>query len=1315
MVQRTLWYEAKDSRIKLRQSELDDRVEPLVILGEAGMGKTHLLNWLATLPNYSRCTARQLITRANPRSLLKDADVLVIDALDEVSAQKNGDAVDLVLNQLSKLDFPRFILSCRVADWRSATGVEAIREQYDGKPLELHLEPFSDEDAVEFLSTKLGPVEAQKVIAHFKGRGLGELLGNPQTLTLIADVAERGNLPATRSQLYERAVEVLHIEHRDEKADQQLTQEAGLGATGASFAALILTGNEAIARKARANLAEGELALVEIVDLPNGRDVPQVLGTRLFRSEGADRFTYLHRRVGEFLGARWLASTAKTKRSRRRLLSIFHRYGLVPSSLRGIHAWLARDPALAEAVIGADPMGVIEYGDADDLTTEQARWLIKSLEKLATAQPYFRGWGPYSVRGIARPELVADVRRLMVDPNTPFGLRLLALEAIKGSPVAQTLKGDLRKLVLDKDETYASRNAAGQALAGLMNGNEWPPIMVALRACSDEQSTRLAMELMEDIGYEPFDDELIVGLAILYVRLNGRTVGTLFNLKSHLPDSRVAGVLNSLANDFPSVEELPERAGANELIDLTYSLIVRRLEGASVTAMELWSWLRLLDGSLGYSRDTRERLAALLQSDDVLRRQLLRLVLIEAPGERNLWQRYWSLSRSIPGLVLTSGDVVDLLDVFAQTEVGSERWREAVQLVRHNEEEGVDVRLAASHQAGNNLDLQAWIEKLATPPVPEWQIEEDERKRKYREERSQVHAQHRTFYAAKIAEARSGKFGALIDPAKAYLKLFSVVGSELPAQARIAEWLGEEVWLAACEGFEAFLAATPPKPTATEIIESYLEGRHWEAGYILVVALAERFRTNRGFDDLPDERLVAGMYELRVSPIAAHAGIEGVVPAIEAAVRARGIWADAVRQLIEPQLVAKSDRVDGLWQLMHEESDADLSIELASEWLCRFAELTAAVELELAKRLLRAGHTSELRLAAELRSELVDPERRQCWTAIGLIVDFPTTAQRVSSEPIDRDLLWHLRRLTGGRGDEEQGARLRAPQMEWIVATFRPLWPRTGYPDQGSVGDENAWDATEYLVRLINKLGGDISDEATDALGRLRTAAGDRYTEHLQSVIAENAQLRVEAAYNPPTINAIAAIANDYPPASVADLQAMMLEEMSVVQAKIASDDVESWRGFFGDSGVPYEEERCRDHLLILLRQGAEGVVLDPEAHVAGDKEVDITCAVGALRMPIEVKGQWHPDLWHAADTQLDRLYSSDWRADKRGIYLVLWFGGETPPNKELTSPGRGVPRPQSPVELCAALIARSRAAKEGRVQVVVLDVARSVPLRKTT
>jgi hypothetical protein len=128
-IERKLWYE-DNGRVTTTQAEALQRSEPLIILGEAGMGKTSLLRWIARSPDYVLCTARSLITHPNPRRLLGSFRVLVIDAIDEVSAHKQGDAVDLVLGRLAELGVPRFILSCRVADWRSATAVEGIRGQY---------------------------------------------------------------------------------------------------------------------------------------------------------------------------------------------------------------------------------------------------------------------------------------------------------------------------------------------------------------------------------------------------------------------------------------------------------------------------------------------------------------------------------------------------------------------------------------------------------------------------------------------------------------------------------------------------------------------------------------------------------------------------------------------------------------------------------------------------------------------------------------------------------------------------------------------------------------------------------------------------------------------------------------------------------------------------------------------------------------------------------------------------------------------------------------------------------------------------------
>jgi hypothetical protein len=391
-VERTLWYEEAKGRASLKQAELHLRTEPLVILGEAGMGKTTLLRWLSDAPGFVFSTARKLVNHPMPDWQPGDARVLVIDALDELSVSRDGDAVDLVLRRLGQLSCPRFVLSCRVADWRNATGAGAILDLYDKKPLVLHLEPFDDNDTLAYLREQMGREVAQAVVDHFSSRGLQGFLGNPQTLYLVSRIAGEEHLPSSRAELFERAIDVLRLEHNDAKSRNELAREAVLNTAGAAFAGLIISGSEAIARRASACTGDGDLQLAELSILANRDELEAALSTRLFRAVGIDRFTYWHRSIGEYLAARWLRSVADTPRKRRRLMRLFHGHGLVPSSLRGVHAWLARDHAFAQAVITADPVGVVEYGDADDLTIDQARSMLDALSALAIEDPYFSNW-----------------------------------------------------------------------------------------------------------------------------------------------------------------------------------------------------------------------------------------------------------------------------------------------------------------------------------------------------------------------------------------------------------------------------------------------------------------------------------------------------------------------------------------------------------------------------------------------------------------------------------------------------------------------------------------------------------------------------------------------------------------------------------------------------------------------------------------------------------------------------------------------------------------------------------------------------------
>ena len=229
--------------------------------------------------------------------------------------------------------------------------------------------------------------KADAVVAHFTDAGLEGLLGNPQTLELVARVAKAGPLPDTKARLFESAVELLRKEHRDSKVDLQSDKTTALDAAGAAFAALILTGSEALVVET-AEPAEGEIPLGELAALPHAHKLELVLGSRLFATAGAaNRFSYWHRRVGEYLGSRWLARQADTALKRKRLLALFQSHGVVPASLRGLHAWLAHhNPVLAPAAPLPYPMGLIEYGDADGLAPDQARLLLAALQRPGPAQ-----------------------------------------------------------------------------------------------------------------------------------------------------------------------------------------------------------------------------------------------------------------------------------------------------------------------------------------------------------------------------------------------------------------------------------------------------------------------------------------------------------------------------------------------------------------------------------------------------------------------------------------------------------------------------------------------------------------------------------------------------------------------------------------------------------------------------------------------------------------------------------------------------------------------------------------------------------------
>lgn len=1313
--QRKLWFADQNGQHQLNQDDLLMRSQPIVVLGEPGMGKTELLTELSAKEGNVFCRAQQLINKRRPETLLGDNKRLVIDALDEVSAQSDGDAVDLVLRKLGELDYPPFILSCRVADWRAAISAQAIADQYDDMPpLEVHITPLDENEQYELLTQLLigDAKRARTLLDHFARFGL-DFLGNPQTLKLIAALPNDRRLPATSGALFENAIDTLRKEHN--RLKNELPHDAALDAAGAAFSALILTSNARIIDQPSGAIdpADKALPLAEVEAFDNG-NVKLAANTKLFATD-LDGLTYTHRRIGEFVGARWLAGRADTRAKRQRLLRLFWSHGLVPASLRGLHAWLARDPQLAKAVIDADPMGVVEYGDAEALAPEQARRLFTALERLSANNPRFSGWKEYRAAALVTPPLMSEVARVISNSGAEFGLRAFLLQQLKGAPTAEGQRTLLRELMFNEAEPYGIRHESAQVLVAL-GGENWSSLLEELRLQVHEDALRLACELIDDIGVEVLSDEQIVAVVFAYEGLSicpiapkaerNTVLGVFYPLAREAPLARLDGLLDHFAaqsdmllSEYADIEE-------NSLIDLQYALVLRRLKnGHPVEPLRLWQWLEPFDRPASYQRDQGREIGEWLKENPPVRRAIQQHVLINKVGPKKISQRAWPLQRGVIDLYPTQAEIISLLQTLSSNDRTDERWREIIMLGRTWGEEGKSLREAAKSFAQHRPDLLTWIAGLVERKIPEWERKQEENKRQRRAKQAVKFAEHRRDFFANIERVKSGQYSWILSPAQAYLKRFRDVGNDVPAHERVAEWLGKEISAAAFEGFESFLQARPSRPSAKDISLSYAQSKRLQAGDIIVAALAERERTSpEPFKGVSSERLAAGLFECWHTGIAEHSGLKELASKIEIELKRRERWKQVVRLYIEPQLRLRAQHINRLWAFMRGD-DGSFGADLAENWLVRYPDISSEAEVEMIDRLLCSNRRNALRsLLADRQNREMSDERRRNWEAVALLIDFEMAKKRLG-DVIKPELLWHLQARVGhGRHNKETGTFLSVDQLTWMIATFREQWPEVNRPVGVTTGDTNPWDASQYIRALITRLGNDISTEAVTSLTALKDAPEDGYTWALRMVSAEQRQKQADEGYIPPTLDQIKAVLNDGLPGSVADLRAVVVDEMRELAKRLRGSSEDEVNLYWKDNGKPRIENECRDRAVIMLRGYLDPLSIYPasEADMPQDKRADIVFQYKSLLLPVEAKRQQHQDLWTAIDKQLEALYSSHWQAQGQGVFIVFWFGsGYCVPKRPC-----GGAKPSNAAELQLAL-EQHLAVKMGRVEVVVFDLSR--------
>jgi hypothetical protein len=174
---------------------------------------------------------------------------------------------------------------------------------------------------------------------------------------------------------------------------------------------------------------------------------------------------------------------------------------------------------------------------------------------------------------------------------------------------------------------------------------------------------------------------------------------------------------------------------------------------------------------------------------------------------------------------------------------------------------------------------------------------------------------------------------------------------------------------------------------------------------------------------------------------------------------------------------------------------------------------------------------------------------------------------------------------------------------------------------------------------------------------------------------------------------------------TVEDLRAVLVEQLQELEIWLHGAETDPLDMFY-PNGKRLDENNSRNRIVEQLRGqlSALNLSVEVERYMVGSNRCDITASAmieGQRRLlVIEVKGQWHPELFRAASAQLNERYSIHPDAAQQGIYLVLWFGGdEKVPGIKSTI--------ATPLQLRSAILDEMPKELHGSIDVVVLDLSR--------
>ena len=1263
-------------------SDLFREPKCLVLLGDPGMGKTTALSTAAAAVPGSVLKSVRIFA---PGTMTEDPGegILLLDALDEAMAAGSQDPLGAVAARLEGLHYPRFWLSCRAVDWAGQATAGLLRECAPSGLMVARLLPLND-DQIDQLAQAKGSSGATLLEAMRKTR-LVPLLRNPWTLNLVLDVAASG-LPTSRHDLFERAAELLSREKQDRPGNMQVAPSEISTAAGAIFAALLISGVNAITTTIGGSAAA---SITEFGQVASAAAVNAALRSRLFASAGENTWEPQHRTIAEFLGARFLAERIVNHGlPLRRVLALIQGGAPTPHpSLRGLFAWLATLlPAhRATALVEMDPYGVLSYGDPIQTAPMARKGLLLALGKLAEREPWFRmhSWSEANFSALAAPELVPELRDVLAERPVRPHLLSCVCDALSESEPLQDLSADLAGLLLDPQVPAAVRLFAVKAF-------------LHISSSTPEVAPALFRQLLAQPGLDP--EALLSGylLRLLYPdRLSNADLVAFLDrwvegaesddvlISYYLPPLIPAGaepeLLNLLAiRSWTTSQDSPPRDRidtAQSLIGLIAARAIKTL--AVADASQIAVWFKML---ATYSvRQAKELRAAFAARVDLLPS----LVILTSEGltpEKVLHAPWEVLSLLGMTLMEWSWPAEAAARLLAASECESDSSRAArlfaaaLGIFKHSAEPRNEWFEKAWSFGQSRDDLRTILTALCAPNQIARHIQEALKRNELI--RAEQEASAATFHRKLETQKADIQSGVDVESLSLLGKFWfdnffgGTEFSNLTPADRLRKNVSNSVANAAEQGFRQ-LTSNGRIPSPRELADHAKTNTLPYCGFA-VLAGADLLFSDAGYalPNLSTDRLTSLVcLALTIPPSPAsvdnYPNHRAWVACVVAALPNKS--AQALRDLIIPQLTADTTFVTGLHTICQGPELSPVQLALVPDFL-RLASAPNVFDPLVATALRIMPMEQVYGIALDQLALMHNEPDMKLWPWLHLawrLTPGPHETRITALLCSNPDLHILLAEATG-----DSLARIsvtstpltlehRSLILRELGLRYAPVpLPRAimGVPSSYQLG-QVVQAQIDWLSRSSDKAAEVLLEEA------VTNPAYIAHREYLQQSLAvwrRGADLR---AWEAPSVGAVCAALQAGSPTSPSGLIAFADEHLQELKDTLRRTEDNEWRTFWNtDSVGPVDakvENFCRDQLVIFLRGRFEraGLGLATEVRHAGDGRCDIVARTLNRTLPIEVKCDWHDKLWTAWRDQLALGYSREPKAAEIGIYLVFWFG----------------------------------------------------------